>query len=236
MTITEIIKKKSLIMAAAAVVGGASVISGVGSVNASAMEATHAPAMSDHAPMAGHVSSAADGLRVTMNNLLREHVTTSLTATRAIERGASQPEMDAAFAAQYANSDALSAAVGSVYGGAAQEHFSYLFAGHIAKSNAYAMALAHGDDSGKQAALQELHTYLYEIADFFSGAIPGLQSQDVYGMLNEHEELINKSTDAYKAGDFVQSFQLEREALKQISMAADALSSGIISTQPTLFK
>jgi exosome complex RNA-binding protein Csl4 len=231
------LKKYSVMMPATLLVGVVGLTSGyVPGVSAGRALASDASMMTE--PMhAEHKkkSQAAMDLRVGMNNLLREHVSTSLDVTRGLADQAPQAQIDGAMAAQYANADALAAAVGSVYGGAAQAQFSELFKEHITESNAYAQAVGNGDPVAKEAARVELQEYLTEIAAFFSGAIPGLQAQDVYGMLNEHEELINKSTEAYKAGDFVASYQLEREALKQISMAADALSSGIIATQPDKF-
>ncbi len=231
---------KFMVMAAIATVSGAGVLLSGASVGATQDPHTQS-STSQHSmsqSQTGHAgqSQAAIDLRVGMNNLLREHVSTSLNVTRSVAGHAPQAQIDGAIAAQYANSDALSGAVGSVYGGEAQAQFSSLFREHIVTSNMYAAAVADGDEEAKQMANVELREYLHDIAAFFSGAIPGLQEQDVYGLLNEHEELINKSTDAFKAGDYVQSYQLEREALKQISRAADILSNGIIATQPAKFQ
>lgn len=85
-------------------------------------------------------------------------------------------------------------------------------------------------------AVTELKEYLNDISVFFSGAIKDLPKNDVYALLEKHETLLNDSTDAYKAGDFTRSYELEREALTQVSTIADALSSGIVATKPELFK
>lgn len=223
-------------IAAAALFTGALAASS-GSAAASTMSRNNQASATMHSEhmQSGHGQAAAD-LRVGLNNLVREHVSVSLDVTRSIAGNAPESKINGAIEAQYANSDALSAAVGSVYGGEAQSQFSDLFREHIAESNAYAVAVADNDQQAKQAAVMELQEYLNDIAMFFSGAIPGLQTQDVYGLLNEHEELINKSTEAYKAGDFVQSYQLEREALKQASRIADTLASAIIASQPATFQ
>lgn len=232
------INKKRTITAAVAAVAGTALATSGGTAFAMTTESqTQTTSTMPHtqSAMQHGQSQAAVDLRVTMNNLLREHVSSSLDVTRGLAGGADQRKIDGAKEAQYANADALAAAVGSIYGGAAQAQFSELFREHIVESNKYAAAVGMGDDAAKQAAATELRVYLDDIATFFSTAIPGLPKQDVYGLLNEHEELINKATDAYKAGDYVQSFQMEREALKQVSRAADALSSGIIATQPNKF-
>ncbi len=233
---TNSIKKQGTIVAAAMIMG--LVVAGTGASNAMAMEAsTSATESSQAQPAMGNQNSqAAVDLKVAMNGLLREHVSSSLNVTRSIVGGESERQINGAMEAQYANSDALAAAVGSIYGGDAQAQFSTLFREHIVESNKYAKAVAAGDRSAAEAANIELKEYLADISNFFVGAIPGLKYNEVYGLLNEHEELINKSTDAFKAGDFVQSYQMEREALKQISIASNALSTGIVATQPNLFK
>lgn len=225
------LKKRSITAVVAAITGLA--ITGVVALPATQAGATEMK-MDNTAQMQtthGDNQAAAD-LRVTMNNLLREHVSTSLTATRSIVSKADQSQIAAAEQAQYNNADSLAQAIGSIYGGEAQAQFNTLFKDHIEQSNKYAMATAQNDPAAKQMAQQELQEYLNQLATFFSSAIPSVQKQDVYGLLNEHEELINKSTEAYYNKDYVQSYQLEREALKQISRAADALSGGIIASMP----
>jgi len=226
---TQSIKKPAL-FAAIALVAGTGVAAGGSAVHSSNVSADTMPSQEMNV---GH-SAAAQDLRVKMNNLLSQHVTSSLDTTRAIIDG-DQRQIVAAEETQRLNAEDLAAAVGSVYGDAAQSQFDALFKEHIEASNAYAMAEAAGDTNAKQMALDELYEYLDEISAFLSSAAPSLPQQDVYNLLKEHEELINKATDAYYRGDYVQSFQMEREALKQVSRIADALSSGIIAANPSKF-
>ena len=185
--------------------------------------------------MKGIHSQEAINLRVGMNNLLREHVTTNLTVNRSIVSDAPQAVIDAGLKAQMANTDGLAAAVGSVYGEEAQAQFSEMFDEHIVESNAIAQAIESGDDSAKAEAEVELQEYLAEISTFFSTAIPVLSYDAVYGLLAEHENLINQSTEAFNNGDYYRSYHLEAEALVQVSTIADALAKGIVATQPNKF-
>ncbi|MDQ3093881.1 MAG: hypothetical protein M3Q70_01755 [bacterium] len=180
-------------------------------------------------------SQAAINLRAGLSVLLQEHVTTNLTVNRAIAGGSSQAEINAGIQAQIANSDALSAAIGSIYGAEAEAAFSEMFLEHIEESNNFAMAVAAGDESAKALANEELQEYLVEIATFLSGAIPVLPFEAVYGLLLEHETLINRSTEAFANENFGQSKKFEVQAVKQVNVIANALASGIIKTQPTLF-
>ena len=177
-------------------------------------------------------TKAADA-RVGLNNLLREHVSSSLNVTRNIVDDSA--DLEASLASQTANAGEIAAFVGSVYGEEAQTQITELFVDHIEQANAYAMAVDAGDEAAKAEAVAELREYLTEISAFFSGAIEGLPQDTVYSLLNEHETLLNNSVEAYQAGDFTRSYELEREALTQVSGIADALAKGIVSTQADMF-
>lgn len=181
-------------------------------------------------------TNKANELRVGMNNLLREHVSSSLVVTRNIVDVKPQDVVDASVAAQMANAGDIATAVGTVYGDEAKEQITGMFVNHIKESNKYVAAVAAGDEQAKMMAVTELKEYLNDISAFFSGAINDLPKDDVYALLEKHETLLNDSIDAYKAGDFTRSYELEREALTQVSTIADALSSGIVATKPELFK
>ncbi|MDQ2972943.1 MAG: hypothetical protein M3Q79_00465 [bacterium] len=209
-----------------------------GSASASQMSGSKNESKSKSASVAGQLkkeSQAASDLRTGLTFLLRQHVTTNLDVNRSIASGASQAEIDAGIEAQMANSDAISAAIGSIYGAEAEAAFSEMFLEHIEESNNFAVAVAAGDESSKALANEELIEYLEEIATFFSDAIPVLPYEAVYGLLLEHETLINKSTEASASVNFGQSQKFEIQALKQVTVIANALASGIIATQPDLF-
>lgn len=224
--------------AAATIVGGTAFVAASGTAVASPMQhsdyghgqkAYHSQHM-----MKQHDSQAAVDLRVGLNNLLREHVSVSLDATRAIASDSPQYQIDAATASQLANSDALAAAVGTVYGEEAQNQFSEQFREHIIESNKYAQAVADGDEQAKEAALMELQEYLNDLAGLLAGAT-GLPEEAVYDLLNEHEQLINESTTAFSEGDYSRSYEVERQALEQASGIADTLAEAIVSSKPDKF-
>jgi len=180
-------------------------------------------------------SQAQENLRVGLNNLLREHVTTNLVTNRSIVSNAPQPQIDAGMKAQMANTHSLAMAIGSIYGMDAQMQFTTLFNEHIVESNAIAAAVASGDMEAQKEATLELEEYLTDISNFFSTAIPVLPNSAVYALLAEHESLINQSTEAFKHGDYTRSYELEAKALTQVSVIADALTKGIVVTQTSIF-
>ena len=178
------------------------------------------------------MSDAAD-LRVTMNNLLREHVSINIDVNRDIV--SNSDDLAATLEAEYQNGKDLAAAIGSIFGSDAEEAFMELFDEHLEASNGIAEAIEMDDEDLIEEELEELEEYLEEIATFLSGAINGLDYETAFSGLMEHEELVNESTMAFHDGDYDESYRLEAKALTQISGIADALTAGIVMTFPQKF-
>lgn len=174
-------------------------------------------------------------LRVTLNNLLREHVTSSLVVTRNIVDGAPAAKIDGAKAAQTANAVAIATAVGGIYGQEAQDAITTPFVEHIAQSNNYAQAVANGDMAGQETALTALRAELRKVATVFNSVIPSVPTDTLYDALSAHEDLLNQAAVEYKAGNFEKAYELENEALVQISGGAEALATGIVASKPDMF-
>ena len=174
-------------------------------------------------------------LRVALNNLLREHVTSSLVVTRNIVDGASMEKIDGAKAAQTANAVAIATAVGGIYGKEAQDAITPPFVEHIAQSNNFAQAVANGDMAAQETALTALRAELRKVATVFNSVIPSVPTDTLYEALSAHEDLLNQAATEYKAGNFEKAYALENEALVQISGGAEALSNGIVKSKPDMF-
>ncbi len=174
-------------------------------------------------------------LRVAMNNFLREHVSSSLVVTRNIVDGASAEKIEGAKAAQTANAVAIATAVGDIYGMEAQDAITTPFVEHITQSNNYAQAVANGDMAAQDASLTALRAELRKVATVFNSVIPSLSVDTLYEALSAHEDLLNQAAVEYKAGNFAKAYELENDALVQISGGADALSGGIIKSKPDMF-
>ena len=180
-------------------------------------------------------STAKADLRVALNNALREHVTSSLTVTRNIVDGASQQKIDGAKAAQTANAVAIATTVGDLYGDDAKTAITTPFVEHIAQSNNYAQAVADGDTMAQATALTALRAELRKVATVFNSVIPSVPTDTLYEALSAHEDLLNQAAVEYKAGNFEKAYQLENDALVQISGGAEALAGGIVESKPDMF-
>ena len=179
-------------------------------------------------------TKAAD-LRATLNNALREHVTTNLQVSYNIIDEAPEARMQASLDAQTANAVAIADAVGSVYGDKAKTAVTQPFVDHLTQSNNYAKAVKAGDKDAEATALAALRVNIRQVADVFHSVIPSLSSDTLYQALDQHEELMNQVAAAYQAGDYQKAYQLEDQALTQISGGADALAKGIVASKPDSF-
>ena len=174
-------------------------------------------------------------LRVGLNNALREHVTSSLTVTRNIVDGASVDKIAGAKAAQTANAVAIATTVGDIYGKEAQDAITTPFVEHITQSNNYAQAVANNDSMAQATALTALRAELRKVATIFNSVIPSVPADALYDALSAHEDLLNQAAVEYKAGNFAKAYQLENDALVQISGGAEVLATGIVESKPDMF-
>jgi hypothetical protein len=174
-------------------------------------------------------------LRVGLNNLLRQHVTTNLTVTRDIVDGASPEKIAGAKAAQTANAVAIAETVGSVYGDDAKAAITTPFVEHLTQSNNYAQAVKDGNMAAQESSLAALRVQLRNVADVFNSVIPSVSSDSLYEALSAHEDLINQAAVEYNAGNFEKAYALENDALTQISGGAEVLATGIVASKPDMF-
>ncbi len=178
-------------------------------------------------------TKAAD-LRALLNNLEAEHVDLAAAATRAGFDG--DPAFQAAAGALGKNTDALSAAVASVYGEEAGAAFKEIWASHIGFFVDYTVAAKGGDKAGMDKAVQNLNGYVEAISVFLSGANPNLPKEAVASLVSEHVSLLKTAVDKHGAGDYAGSYDAQRQAREQITTKiADTLSSAIVKQSPEKF-
>src|SRR6185503_17181222 len=112
-------------------------------------------------------------LRAKLNTLLQEHAYLAAGATNAA-LGGRTAEFQAAAGALDANSVDLSKAIGSVYGGGAEQAFLALWRKHIGFFVDYATGVATKDKAKQDKAVVDLVSYSEDFAAFLSSANPNL--------------------------------------------------------------
>jgi plastocyanin len=182
---------------------------------------------------AGSSDSKAAGLRAGLNGLLQEHVYLAGMATGAAT-GGRDAEFQAAAGALDMNSVALSKAIGSVYGTAAEEAFLPLWRKHIGFFVDYTQGAASKDQAKKDKAVADLTAYAKDFDAFLTGANPNLPMGAVQELLGPHVMTLAKVVDAQAAGD-TKSFGYLREAAAHMPHIADALAEAIVKQFPEMF-
>ena len=181
----------------------------------------------------GTTTSPAAGLRVSLNNALREHVNIAGVALRNIYVEA--PDTDAAVAALDANSVEVAGLVGSVYGEEAEEQFLELWRNHITFFANYTVGAREGDQAAMNQALEDLAGYGQAASTFFANANPNLPKDAVMPLLEEHRDLVIETINLIGAGDFDAAYIKLAEAADQVGTIGDALADGIEKQYPEQF-
>ncbi len=183
---------------------------------------------------APNTTTQAASLRVSLNNLFTEHVTSTLEALRAIN-DAKTTAMNGAMQEQDANAVDLAAVIGNVYAGSAQSTTLQELRDYSTAADAYATALKSGSMVDQQSATTREDTLIQSLASTLTGPNQSSTSATLLAALRQHESLITQAAQAYNTGNVSQSFTLERQAITQAQSIADMLASSIVSQYPNRF-
>lgn len=190
---------------------------------------------------AGHVGSVygmtdapAAGLRVTLNNLLSEHVYLAARATGAA-LGGRMPEFEAAAGALDMNSVDLSKAIGLAYGPDAEAAFLALWRSHIGMVVDYTTGLATKDTAKSQKAVNDLIAYTQDLGAFFAGTNENLPKDAVAELVKTHVLTLKDVIDAQAAGDQPMVYAKLRMAMAHMQMVADPLADATAKKLPDTF-
>jgi hypothetical protein len=201
-------------------------VAGAGSLAVAATLPVHPPHTSTTVP--------AGELRAKLNALLQEHAYLAAGATNAA-LGGRQGEFQAAAGALDANSVDLSKAIGSVYGGGAEQAFLALWRKHIGFFVDYATGVATKDKPKQDKAVNDLVGYTQDFGAFLSSANPNLQKAAVADLVKTHVLTLKDVVDAQGMGDQKKAYMALRAAASHMMMIADPLASAIAKQFPEKF-
>jgi hypothetical protein len=184
--------------------------------------------------IAGAPDASAASLRTALNLALREHVYLASAATNAA-LGGRDAEFKAAAGALDANSVAISKAIGSVYGGEAEQAFLPLWRRHIGMVVDYTVGAAAGDRAKQDRAVTELIGYTQDFGAFLSAANPGLPKAVVADLVKHHVVTLKNVIDAQAAKDQTRAYTALRAGAGHMQMIADPLAEAIVTQFPDKF-
>src|SRR5579859_4498624 len=182
----------------------------------------------------GDPMAPAASLRVGLNDLGAEHVYLAGLAFNSALSGRTD-EFAIAAATTDKNTQALAAAIGSVYGADAQTKFLALWRAHIGFFVDYAMAASAHDDAGKQKARANLDGYRNDIDAFLTGANPNLPKGAVAQLFAAHVNHLTTVIDDMVAGDTAGAYDMLYMAAHQTEEIMDPLSAAIVKQFPDKF-
>ena len=182
----------------------------------------------------GDPASKAAELVTTLNGALREHVFLAGAATDGALGGRAEA-FTGAKAALDANSDAVSAAIGSAYGPEAGQAFAPLWRKHIDFLVDYTTAVAGRDQAKADQAMKNLLAYTEEFGAFINTASPKLTKDAVAELVKTHVLTLKDVIDAQAAKNFPKAYTNIRTAADHMAMIANGLATTIVAQFPTNF-
>jgi hypothetical protein len=186
--------------------------------------------------ISGNVTGAGSALRAALTGMLVQHVAATgfVVQTAVAAKGnLKNPEVKGAIAALSDNTNQLGAAIGSVYGAAAQKEFLQQWRAHIGFFVNYTLADATGNAKMKAQAKKDLNGYISQFSTFMAGATK-LPASALATDLKGHVATLETAIDLIVAGSPKSSAAL---AMAENHMAGTAavLAKGIVSSMPAKF-
>jgi hypothetical protein len=186
--------------------------------------------------VSGNVSGAGSSLRAALTGLLIQHVAaTAFVVQTAVAHGGSltNPEVKGAIGALTDNTNQLGAAIGSVYGPAAQAQFLKLWNAHIGYFVNYTLGVATHNKAKVATANKDLAGYITQFSQFIAGAtkLPAAAvGADLKGHVSTLEAVIN---DIVAGKSSASSALLMAE--NHMAGTGAVLAQGIAASMPSKF-
>jgi hypothetical protein len=194
-----------------------------------------APAIATKNGLTGDPMTSAVGFRTALDQLLQEHMFLTTFATDAAIGGRTD-EFNAAADVLNKNGTEIGAAIGTIYGQDAQDKFNDIWSAHIGFFVDYTTAVAKGDATAKQQAMDDLNNvYVPDFAAFLAGAT-GLPQDDLAALTADHVATTERVIDAQAGTDATDTAQADRTAAMHMRMIGDPLAAAIVAAKPDSFK
>jgi len=186
--------------------------------------------------ISGNVTGAGSSLRAALTGMLVQHVAATgfVVQTAVAAKGnLKNPEVKGAIAALSDNTNQLGAAIGSVYGAAAQKEFLKQWRAHIGFFVNYTLADATGNAKMKAKAKKDLAGYISHFSTFLAGATK-LPAPALATDLQGHVSTLETAIDLIVAGSPRSSAALLM-AENHMAGTGAVLAKGIVSSMPAKF-
>ncbi len=176
--------------------------------------------------------SGAANLRLTLNNLLREHTYLNAEFLTALYQNAdtSQPQQ-----LLKDNQDQLAALIQNAYGGDIRNRFIDLWSRHMSEYQNYALASRSNQTAKMSAAGQNLDSIADDMGKLFAAAGGNLDAAALADLMREHNNATLAIVDAISHRDTGLAATLTKTSYDQAGRLADTLARGMILDKPNMF-
>jgi hypothetical protein len=186
--------------------------------------------------ISGDVTAAPSALRAALTGLLIQHVAATgfVVQTAVAAKGnLKAPEVKGAISALTDNTNALGAAIGSVYGSAAKAQFLKLWNAHIGFFVNYTLGMATHDTAKVTTAKKDLAGYISQFSAFVADATK-LPKSAVAADLTGHVSTLETAINAMVAGSTSEGSALLM-AENHMAGTGAVLAQGIVASMPSKF-
>ncbi len=186
--------------------------------------------------ISGTVTSGASSLRAALTGLLIQHVAaTGFVVQTAVAAGGNlkAPEVQGAIGALTDNTNALGAAIGSVYGPAAQKAFLKMWNAHIGFFVNYTLGVATKNSAMVKTAKKDLAGYISQFSAFVASATK-LPASAVAADLQGHVSTLETTINDMVSGSTSEGSDLLM-AENHMAGTGAVLAQGIVSSMPSKF-
>jgi hypothetical protein len=178
----------------------------------------------------GVTNTGAAALYASLDQLLREHVDLTANVVQdAVTTGPASATTKQALAVVGQNTDSLGAAIGSVYGSAAQQDFLKLWRAHIGYFVNYTLGVAGHDQAKIRTANKDLAGYTAQFSTFVAGAT-GLPATAVAADLKGHVATLEAAINAIVAKSPAAGQRIEMAGM-HMDGTAQVLAGGIAKSK-----
>jgi hypothetical protein len=174
-------------------------------------------------------------LRSQLGELLAEHAVLIEDTTRAA--ASNTPDFTAAGDEMNANTQDISAAIGTLFSASAGRQFEGMWASHVDALVSYGAATAAKDRGRQQAAKIRLATFETQMSSFLGGATNHKLTDAQYAAaLRDHDQMLMQHADAYAAKDYVKAHDIGYETYNHMfdlaRTLADAFGESVAEKLP----
>ncbi len=174
-------------------------------------------------------NSKAANLRLTLNNLLKEHTVMGAIMLGKLYEGKNTTQLESLM---ISNGDQITAIITKTYGTNVGNQFSKLWTEHMQEYKNYTIAEKNGNTTGMNTARANLYTIASQMGNLLGKASKNVSSQTITNLMTSHIDGTLAFVDAIASGNETTAANLMKQGYDQAGQFADGLTHAILLDKP----